>query len=212
MSRSEADLSWCQLWFEPWRDVHASWLDAADPPALPPAAGPGRRLAYQWFCHRHALPRTPPPPQRPAGLDARALSQAALPAVALFLGMATCASTAGAAARWSGAVARPDAARLWQAAQRLARARPLPPAGAPAPITADGLALLGLAQMRATCEALQAGLWPRLRLRCDRALIIRQGPSGPVADAATVRHIVRAWRLAAAPPHLNLMETSHATE
>ncbi|MBV6322460.1 hypothetical protein KVP70_16075 [Duganella sp. HSC-15S17] len=90
----------------------------------------------------------------------------------------------------------------WRSALRLARARPLPPSGpsTPHPRTALDLTILGMGQMRAAAEALQPGLWLRLRLRWDCALIaahehLAGTTPAPVSDAA-VRHIIRAWRAA----------------
>jgi len=207
LSPSEAsDPAWRELWFEPWRGSHASWLDGgAAPPDWPRLAGvseAGRRLAYRLFCRHYGLPCAAA--RRPAPLHAlppHALDQGVLATLPLLLGMMCVAGTSAQLNDWLRATASPDVpAALWRDALRLARARPLAPPAVPAAAGSASLSILGLGRLHAASATLHSGLWPRLRLRCARSAVAAyEAQAAPeAADAATVRHIVRAWHVAAA--------------
>lgn len=200
------------LWFEPWHDAHSSWLAEDVAPQgwshLSCVSAAGLRLAYQLFCHHFELQTMPGAvlcPPRLQLLGSLPLSHEHVHQAALFLGMVTCASQADFVKRWvqdRHALQEMGHLALWREALRMARARPLPLAAyqASADITPDSLMILGLCQIRAVSEALQYGLWSRLRLRCHKRIIEAHhclaSPEGAPADDATARHILRAWQVA----------------
>jgi len=194
------------FWFEPWRELHPSWIEG-DPDAAQwlqgvVRGGAAQRFAYRLFCHRFDVDMGLPHSEvrRIADLP---LDRGSVEGAALFVGMVSQASREDAASFWlvhGASLMTLEGVVAWREAHRFARARPLR-AGASAPsgpMTRQTLTVQGLLVMRAALGLIGTGLWSRLRLRCDRSLVdlsenAGRGVASP-PDAMTLRQVLRAWQ------------------
>lgn len=212
LSRPDADL--LRLWYEPWLDADASWLQ---PDVAPPCweqfsrcSAVGRRLAYSLWAHHFALENFPAPVLKNPVLDALPMKAAALEQGALFVGMVGLASQERFASCWLRSrrhLVVLAAPHLWHSAIRLARGRPLCSSTMPCSpegVDRNGLILWGVAHLKAAIELEMPQLWGRLRFRLDKSTVDAaqertcRGEIRVEGDV-DVRQIRRAWRIGAVP-------------
>jgi hypothetical protein len=206
LSRPYADL--LRLWYEPWLDADASWLQ---PRVAPPGwdrlarcSPVGQRLAYSLWAHHFALETPPAPVPTSSVLDALPMEAAALERAALFVGMVCLASQERFASHWLGSsrhfamLAHPQ---IWNSAIRFARGRAVCSTAPcyPEDVDRNDLMRCGVAHLRLAIEPQMPHVWGRLRFRLDKSTIdaalqetrrweIR------VESETDVRQILRAWR------------------
>lgn len=214
---------WMELWYEPWRQMHAGWWSAAPAPGLAPgmaaedldsawtdrlsSSTPLLRAAYRWFCHRFDLPADAPLPidRWPATAEGLALDVKSLDRAALALGRVAHASHCLGDARRDLAhlfSTHAGQAPQWRDALRQARARPLHAQGTPPPAGGGDADLRrwALPLMGRLIDDALPGAWPRLRLRVDPTHLGDTAPLPPMPGmaAGVRRQAWRIWRVGAA--------------
>lgn len=220
----DVDRAWLDLWYEPWRQMHAGWLDAvagasdggtsvqgAEAREATTAGdawlarfrspSPALRVAYRSFCDRFGIAADAPLPlDRLSTLPGHLpLDTAALDRAALALGRVAYASHCLAGSRHDLAhlfSAQPGEAPLWRDALRQAKARPLRADGAPPPAgCANGdLRRWALPLMGHLIEEALPGAWSRLRLRCDPSHVAPLDAGPRIPETATGLRR-QAWRI-----------------
>jgi len=187
-----------------------SWLRRFADSRRPAVVSPALRLGYHWFCGRFGIDASAPLPlDQLDGLpDHVPLDEAGLDRAALALGRIAHVSHCMAAAPRGLAQlfsAGGGAADEWRDALRVARARPLHGVGTAPPRDGDSTALRrwALPVMGRLIEDVLPGAWPRLRLRCDPALVgTTILPPATLNAAPAVRRLVwRIWRTSTPPPN-----------
>lgn len=185
------------------------WLQRFMEGRRPAVVSPALRLGYHWFCGRFRIDASLPLPldQLNDLPDHVPLDEAGLDRAALALGrvahVSHCMASAhrGLAQLFS---AGGGETAEWRDALRVARARPLHAIGTAPPEGGDSTALRrwALPVMGRLIEDALPGAWPRLRLRCDPALIdtTNRPPAALDAPPAVRRLVWRIWRTSAPPP------------
>jgi hypothetical protein len=204
---AQVDPSWRELWYEPWLGMHPDWLPMLGDDgwaARFATPTPSLRLAYLWFCDRFEIPAHIPlhvdrltmlPALLP--LDAPGLSSAAL-VIGRVAHVSHCLSTARQGLAHLFSSGSPADAPAWRDALRQAKARPLRPDGMSAPEdgSADAMRRWALRLMASLIDDAVPGAWPRLRLRCDPAMVrpITATPLPTTFSAGLRRQAWRLWR------------------
>lgn len=217
---------WMRLWYEPWHNIHRSWIERGDPnlARLLATGSLGCRNARAALFELLGLgdDSSAPPPETLRRLDPIPLDPTLMQDHALRLGVAVVGNDQTFKAMWlyrSSALRTLATQEIWRTGLQLAAARHVPVRG----VLSEHLKLeperairaVGLASMRYVADGVAPGLWQRLRFQFDIKAVelandYQIGPSSsqPQDEHACARHLIRAWSMAGHTQRASISEAS----